>query len=109
MLDSLMMADVDVTDDSFVDPGMKGAKSWQEELETLLAPETSQEEREMMLKDLLARAPEISEEVQAALDAMLPRIMIAMLNVAMELLSPVNFVMEIVRPLVTMGWRVLRI
>ena len=33
------------------------AKSWQEELETLLAPETSQEEREMMLKDLLARAP----------------------------------------------------
>ena len=62
-------ADVDVTDDSFVDPGMKGAKSWQEELETLLAPETSQEEREMMLKDLLARAPEISEEVQAALQS----------------------------------------
>ena len=60
-------ADVDVADSSFVDPGMKGAVSWQEELETLLAPETGQEEREMMLKDLLARAPEISEEVQAAL------------------------------------------
>ena len=43
--------------------------SWQEELETLLAPETQQEEREMMLKDLLARAPEISEEVQAALQS----------------------------------------
>ena len=62
-------SDVDVADSSFVDPGMKGAVSWQEELETLLAPETGQEEREMMLKDLLARAPEISEEVQAALQS----------------------------------------
>ena len=45
----------------------KRAISWQEELETLLAPETPQDDREMMLKELLARAPEISDEVQAAL------------------------------------------
>lgn len=57
---------VDVEDSSEYEPP-KRAISWQEELETLLDPATPQGDREMMLKDLLARAPEISDEVQAAL------------------------------------------
>jgi len=59
---------VDVEDSSeYVPP--KRAVSWQEELETLLDPGTPQGDREMMLKDLVARAPEISEEVQEALNS----------------------------------------
>ena len=65
---SLVCVEADVEDGPFVDP-RKQAVSWQEELETLLAPETPQSDREMMLKDLMARAPEISEEVQQALQS----------------------------------------
>ena len=45
------------------------AMGWQEELERLLSPATSQADREVLLKDLLSRSPEIAAEVQAALGA----------------------------------------
>ena len=65
---AVCVSDVEMDDDSFVEPP-KMAVSWQEELETLLAPDTPQSDREIMLKDLLARGPEIAEEVQQALQS----------------------------------------
>ena len=37
--------------------------SWQEELEKVLSPGTGQADREVLLKDLLARGPEIAKEI----------------------------------------------
>ena len=51
--------------------------SWQEELETILSPRTASSDREVLLKDLLVRGPQIAEEVGGALasgnlEALLP-------------------------------------
>jgi len=40
--------------------------SWKEELERILSPSTPQADREFLLRDLLARAPEISQELSEA-------------------------------------------
>lgn len=46
-----------------------GDLSWQEELKTVLSPDTPQSDREVLLKDLLARGPEIAKEVTDAISA----------------------------------------
>jgi len=40
--------------------------SWQEELEKVLSPSTAQSDREVLLKDLLGRGPEIAKEITEA-------------------------------------------
>ena len=45
-----------------------GAVTWQAELEKILSPRTSSEDRQMLLRDLLSRGPEISEEVSQAIE-----------------------------------------
>jgi len=40
--------------------------SWQEELEKVLSPTTAQSDREVLLKDLLGRGPEIAKEISDA-------------------------------------------
>ena len=45
------------------------AMTWQTELEKIVSPRTTDEERQMLLRDLLSRGPEISEEVNAAIES----------------------------------------
>ena len=58
-------------DDSATLPGDpspdKMAYGWQEEVEKLLSPSTKQADREVILKDLLSRGPEIANEVTEAI------------------------------------------
>ena len=43
--------------------------SWQEELERVLSPGTAQSDREVLLKDLLGRGPEIAQQVTEAVSS----------------------------------------
>eukprot|EP00966_Prymnesium_polylepis_P280430 6479591-Prymnesium_polylepis.1 len=43
--------------------------TWQEELERVLSPGTTQSDREVLLKDLLGRGPEIAQQVQEAVSS----------------------------------------
>ena len=43
--------------------------SWQEELERILSPGTAQSDREVLLKDLLGRGPEIAQQVTEAVSS----------------------------------------
>lgn len=45
------------------------AMTWQEELERILSPKTAQADREVLLKDLLARGPEISQKITDAVNS----------------------------------------
>lgn len=51
----------------FSDSDEDAASTWQENLESLLAPDTAVAKRQIVLSDLLTAAPEIQESVRTAL------------------------------------------